>query len=814
MSVLLRLRNIFFYTLSIITLLLLILWGASFVVLPWQTNKQLEPLGLKLDETTNLSFNPFTLQVQIHDLALLDQQKKTQLSLKYAELDLSWLAFFSKVLLIEKAEISTLHLNAQRDETQLVIAGVNLSDRPKTATAPQTQTSNDSDPTALITGWQFNLPALAIDDVVLSINDMGHPHRIALNNLSLNNVNATLTNVNANLSLNASLNDAALSLDSKVEASLASLKLASATLDNQLEISQFALQEWQYLMPLADNQINELAMLVDLTVNQHITLDKQQWRINQPKLRLALHDIKLTQPELALTNQTITFELNQLSIDGIDQTLNNATGVATLAVDNLDVTTQGKTLASLARFEIPTATFDVDSQFNAKAHINRIVLADTLFSQPSADTDAVYQNDALIINDISWQDNHLAIDTIALDKFSSNVILTAQKELENLVLPKQNNETTSDEAVSEPAAEIEVAQIESPQADSTTAQQPAITFSLNKLELLKPSQIKFKDQSVNPVFEQLITLKTMQIETVDNRDIASMIPFNAALAFDDHALTTVKGEIAPFADKMNMSLDLTMSEFSLPPLSAYLRTVLGFDFLSGQLDNKVTLIVKDNQLDGETTIDLRGFELVSGNDTTELSATDGGAFGLNSALSMLKDDQGNVSLNVPLSGDINDPSFGVSSVVTLVAQKAIMSQAKTYLINTFVPYANIITVASIAGEYLLRLEMNDLVYDAGQVAVSEAQQPFVTQLGALLTDKPEQQVKMCPVASMQEVTAPQQALSKAEQINALKALSKQRGDTLKKVLIEQYNIESARLLLCVAKVDSDAKAQPRVEFSF
>lgn len=760
-------------------------------------------MNLVLSDSASLSFNPFTLHVQIDDLALIDEHQVTQLSLKHAHVNISWLAFFSKEIVIEMAEVKALHMKVLRNNSELMVAGFDLSAK-ETSTKPAQDefVDENNNLSTTLAGWTFKLPLFSVDDLALSVNDMTHQHHIALNQFSLRDVEATTSTFKSHVEVVAAINNASLKVDSKVNATLASLQLKSASLNNSLELSNFSLQDWQYLMPLADSEINELAAYIDLEIAHEIILEDKSWRVEQPNLRAVLNDINVVKPELTLMNKSIEFELNQLLVAGLDSQLTTASGEVSLVINGVNVSADDKTMAVLGRFELPAATFDVDSEFNATAHIEQIALTDVLFSKPSDDSAALYQNDALTIHNISWKNNHLAVDKVALDKFSSHVVLSADKQLKNLVLPASKG------VVDAPQSE-HVA----PEA-TDSKESPSVTISLNTFELTNPSVVTFKDESVTPVFEHEITLNTASVTSVDSRDVAIMSPFDVALAFDKHARTTIKGAIAPFGEKLNLNVDLQMSEFSLPPLSAYLRTVLGFDFLSGQLDNKVTLAIKGDELDGETTIDLRGFELASGNDTTDLSANDGTAIGLNSALNMLKDGQGNVSLTVPLSGNINSPSFGVSSVLTLVAQKAIMSQAKSYLINTFVPYANIVTVASIAGEYLLRLEMNDLNYDAGQVVISPNQQQFVSELGALLTDKPKQQVKMCAVASMSEADVIAKAEPPEAQIALLKTLSKERGDTLKILLIEQFGIESSRLLLCAPKVDSDAKTFPRIEFSF
>jgi len=809
MSVISRLKKIVIYTLSAFVLLLLLVWGVSFVVLPWQVNKQLEPLGLVLNEEASLSFNPFSLHIQMDDLAIVDKANIRQLSLKHAHLNVSWMDFMSKQVVIELAAVESLHLNVLRTKKQLVVAGIDLLAQKHEPVSPPIENAKalsvNDDPLAVISGWHFVIPRLSMNDIAININDIGQTQRVVLKNFSIEALNASLNDMHVNVALDATINDSSLVVTSVINAKMNALELVSASLDNQLTVSRFSLRDWQYVMPLADNEISAIEALIDLSITQKITLTGNEWHIVQPQLRLAINEIKVVKPELELRNQSIAFELNELVINGTDERLTQASGVASLKVDDINVTTDGQTLASLGSAQLTMAKFSVDEVFNAVANVDNITLKEVVFSQSTSADNAIYNNDELTVNDISWSNNHLAIDSINLGRFTSEVILSAEKELKNLVSIKQVDAAKTEELASSQPAE------ENSDANNTST---PITLSLNKFELTAPSHIKFTDESVKPLFQHAIILNKALITDVDSRDQTKMTPFDVALGFDEHATTTIKGTIAPFNDKINLTLDLKMSEFSLPPLSTYLRTVLGFDFLSGQLDNHINLVVKDDEIDGETVIGLRGFELASGNDTTDLSASDGSAIGLNSALNMLKDGQGNVSLEVPLSGNINDPSFGISSVITLVAQKAIMSQAKSYLINTFVPYANVITVASMAGEYLLRVEMNDLNYEAGQSVLSQIQQPFVTELAALLTDKPKQQVKMCAIASVQEVESVAKDLPEEQRLTALKKLSKDRGEILKTTLIEHYKIASARLLLCAPRIDSDEGSLPRIEFSF
>ena len=801
MAVLSRVKTILLSLIVIVLSVFFLIWGSSYWIIPWQVNEQLAPHKLSLTDETSMSFNPFAMHLQVDDFTIVDKNSEQQLALEHAHLNLSWTDLLSKRLVIEKSQLNSLSINVLRNNEALIVAGVDLEKLENTSESAIKESSPTADEPVnvekLLEGWQFELPKLDLNDIAVNLRDMSMHHQITLKKFTLTDLTANTDSFSAKVALALHINEGIVNLSSQAQGSLSSLALSTLSVNNEFELSKILLEEWRYLMPLADHDISDLAGQVAINFANAINYSDKQWQIIQPQFELVVNQFALKQHELALANENFVFSLTDLDINGDDSGLSSLKTNARLHNQQLLLSTLESTVASLDLMTIDTLAINVDKDLIATAAIDELALRDLLVSK-TATQPPLYENEQTVISGIDWRNNHLAIETITLHPFKSNVLLNANKQLTNLVLP--------------PSSEVNNEQVETAPEVVTELETQPVTISLKQFKLVDSADVLFSDQSVSPAFNQKITITQLMAQDIDSRQTDVQSPFGASLAFDEHASTVVDGAIAPFGEKLNMTLNVDMTELSLPPLSAYLRTVLGFDFLSGQLDNKITLNIVDDELDGETVIGLRGFELANGDDTTDVAANDGAAIGLNAALNMLKDSQGNVSLTVPLSGNIEDPSFGISNVITLVAQKAIMSQAKSYLINTFVPYANLVTVASVAGDYLLRLEMNDLVYGAGQTDITPEQQVFVDELGALLNDKPEQQVKMCPVARHGELAM---NASTMEQRNAaLKKLSKHRGDKLKKLLVENYGIESARLLVCAPKVDTDVNSLPRIEFSF
>jgi len=180
---------------------------------------------------------------------------------------------------------------------------------------------------------------------------------------------------------------------------------------------------------------------------------------------------------------------------------------------------------------------------------------------------------------------------------------------------------------------------------------------------------------------------------------------------------------------------------------------------------------------------------------------------------MLKDSDGNVELSVPLAGDTSAPSFGFSGFLTLLVKQATMSAAKDYLITTFVPYASVMKVAMAAGEFALKLRINDLNYLAGETALNAEQLEFSRQMSVMLAERKNINVKLCAIATASDIElADASQAHQAENITRLKAISQQRVEIFKAHMVEELNVPSAKLLFCTPQIDSSKGAKARIKF--
>ena len=184
----------------------------------------------------------------------------------------------------------------------------------------------------------------------------------------------------------------------------------------------------------------------------------------------------------------------------------------------------------------------------------------------------------------------------------------------------------------------------------------------------------------------------------------------------------------------------------------------------------------------------------------------------------MKDKQGNIKLDVPFTGSVGDFSFNVNSIIDIITRKIVMLQARHYILKTFVPYANVLSVAMSAKDRVLKVHFEDLVFQPGVVTLAKNEQTYAKQFIALMKDKPKVQVKICGVATVDDLllsvgTSKPTTLT-PEQTEKLRSLAQQRGDNFKAYAVNEGQIKSARLLVCNPEVDLKAEAKPKIQLSF
>ncbi|KZN13622.1 DUF748 domain-containing protein [Marinomonas sp. TW1] len=576
------------------------------------------------------------------------------------------------------------------------------------------------------------------------------------------------------------------------------LSYQSLTLDSQLAFSQDA-QHTQAQSKAFSLQLDEFNG--DLINGQSIALQTTQLMADQ----LTLNQTKAQQTDPEPIETSLSGQQISLNTKGLDSYASNDKRLAAWQSSQL----------SGVNFEQQGDVFSVQAE---RLDINQITLSDDL-SAP--DRPALATLGQVSISQLEADQDTAKIDSIHTQDVVISLLLDAEKNLTNLVsinntpatLPEPKLQPNTSPRVSDLRQDSKSSSTEPTQTKTTESGFKApYQLVLNQYAMTGSSHVYVKDDSISPALERTLDIDTLTLANLNTQDEKQAM--DVTLKAHNGKYTKIQSDVTlwPLADRLTMQSELTIKEAELPPYSAYLASVLGYQIDSGQLDLDLKLHAQQGLLDGNAHVLLREFDL--GGQQESGSVMQAGVIPLNIAVGILKDSDNNIDLDIPLSGDIDNPEFGWRNFLFLPVRKALYSASSNYLMQTFIPYANVISIAQLAGDQLLKIRVAPLTFAPTETQLSENQNDFLVQLSQLMKDKEDSQLKACGVTSYVDLgfDTPPATLDENQKAQA-RELAQARADRLKDYLVSS-GIRSSRILLCSPEIDLSKDSQPRVELNF
>jgi len=775
--------------------LYLIIWAISSPLSKHFIEPILLEQGLTLSTDTSISYNPFLSQLTVSDFILYKSQKDKQekvFSINKLTVRLTLFRLLFDKIVVSKFELNDAYLKVIKTPTQLIIAGIDLN-KESNDNSDEKEPEVESKPFS----YQLILPKLALNKVNVDVNNNEKSHLIDIKELLISKVIADQQSQKAILSLQSAVDGTALEVTANAD-----FKQGQGEINSQLSITNYPINKLQRYV----DELSELSGLFSLTSKQQIIITPEQ-------LKLHITDAKLSNNDLVIGYQQQFFNLEKLenNINDLKLTLNQGeitelSGTSQLSLNNAEVYHE-KPSQKLAYFK-QLSLSDISFHFidEPQIKISNLIM-DDIYGSKNEDTDlpSLVTLKQFKISDILVSEKQLSINKIILDSLQGEVIIDKEGALANLVtLP-----ITEDE-------KEEIVEVTTEVNKEINAEKADFIISLNEFSLTNDNQISLLNNSVKPIKQRNLFIDTLQLGAISNATNKQdqQTPFELIGRSNKYAHFNFKGFTQPFAQQSKHHLTGFLKELSLPAISRYMKKAMQMELKSGQLNTDVDVTLTGEQLDGNVVILLRGLETAIADSDEAGALIDQGALPFNIALGMLKDGHGDVELDVPLSGSTSDPSFGMSSIITLITQKAIWMATQDYLMTTFVPYANIVSVAMTVGEFALKLRFDDLIYQTKQIEPNEAQQVYLKAFIGLMQEKEDTRINICAISTPADINLSEGSkVIDKEHIRQLKDVAEEREAAFKDYIIKQGNIASSRLLLCAPKIDSSEGAQPRIELS-
>jgi uncharacterized protein involved in outer membrane biogenesis len=234
---------------------------------------------------------------------------------------------------------------------------------------------------------------------------------------------------------------------------------------------------------------------------------------------------------------------------------------------------------------------------------------------------------------------------------------------------------------------------------------------------LQGGTIKFTDKYIKPSYSANLTQIGGRVSSLSmKKDIAAEVEVRGM--FNDYVPLEITGKVNPWKEHFYVDLTASFRNFELSPLSPYSGKYVGYTIDKGQLSFDLKYLIVQKKLESQNRILLDQFtfgDKVESPDATKLP--------VRLAVALLKDRKGQIKLDLPVSGNIDDPKFSIWKIIWQILGNLLVKAATS-------PFALLGSLFG-GGEELSYLE-----FDYGRANLTEPNLKKLDTIVKALDDRP------------------------------------------------------------------------------
>jgi uncharacterized protein involved in outer membrane biogenesis len=301
-----------------------------------------------------------------------------------------------------------------------------------------------------------------------------------------------------------------------------------------------------------------------------------------------------------------------------------------------------------------TGEAGIKAKFKGEASLLNFASVDKLNADDFLKWESLYVSGI----DAGYNPLYVNIKEIALSDFYSRLIVNQDGSL-NVQGIIQGNKPSEEEAPKKPPVEekTEAVQEKKPvpvKIDNLTLQGGAVNFSDNHI---KPNY------SVN-----LLEIGGRVSGLSSEETTAADVDLRGKL--ENYAPLEITGRVNPLKQDLFVDLKADFKDMDLSSLTPYSGRYIGYTIEKGKLSLNLKYLIIKKKLDSQNNVFLDQFTL---GDTVE--SPDATKLPVRLAIALLKDRQGRIDLDIPVSGEIDNPKFSIGRIIIKILLNLLVKAA-------------------------------------------------------------------------------------------------------------------------------------------
>lgn len=263
--------------------------------------------------------------------------------------------------------------------------------------------------------------------------------------------------------------------------------------------------------------------------------------------------------------------------------------------------------------------------------------------------------------DFQLQPMTINIGEIALADFYSRLILNAAGRLnvQDIVKKPEGEVAVAPPGPTQGPTEASKTATVQPPAKAAVAAKPVVPIKIAKITL-QNGTVNFSDFFVKPNYTVNVTKLGGRVSGLSSAaDTLADLELRGSYA--NSAPVQIAGKLNPLAAKSFLDIKTEVTGVDLVGFTPYSSKYAGYSIEKGKLSLNLAYKLENNQLTADNRLFIDQFtfgDKIESPEATKLP--------VNLAISLLKNNRGEIDLNLPISGSLDDPEFSVGGLILKV----------------------------------------------------------------------------------------------------------------------------------------------------
>ena len=492
-------------------------------------------------------------------------------------------------------------------------------------------------------------------------------------------------------------------------------------------------------------------------------------------------------------------EIAGISLTGIQSPDLVSGSVEKISVDNPTVQDRDGT-RRLAWLESIVAE-GVSIEKDLTAAVERVVAEEGKFLSEEG-KDGLASMKQLLVEKIGYSTSEgLVCDAVTVDSLYADILL--KKKEAGVAEPEQSGKTAEKEK---------------------SGESTPVPVKINRIDVVGESGVKFADPNLARTFMTEISLESVKVRGMDLTTPEKPFSYEVKAAVDKYTPVDISGKVAPLGKDFFIEQEVVIRNLSMLHISPYTIEAIGTFFPSGMMNFTSLLAMGDGMIDMQNNLVLDDITLESVQGDLARELDNQLPVPLNLAVTMLKDADGKIDLDVPIKGRVSDMSIGLADLIWTPLGNAITIAVTPYLAYTALGPAGALTYfGTKLGKKLLETHYPTLEFAMGQKTLTDAHKKSLDEAGRKILNElqkgdDEEPFIICAKVSVNELTSTSsdpgknQEVFRNEQIRReIFSLGEARALAVKNYLTATHDIPAERLEICNPGLYLETEKKPDVK---